>query len=203
MKEHLYEAIVIGGSAGGNDALEKLLSALPKHFPLPIICVQHINSAGEHLLVTGLSNYSNLTIKFAEDDEIIKTGTVYLAPPNYHLLVDFNKHLSLSADPYVNNARPSIDMLFESASDVFGTKLIGIILSGAGFDGSKGLSYIKNHGGLTIIQDPQTAYMPHMPINALKLKTPDYLLGLTEIPDLINSFCCHDFNEKLGSHNEH
>ena len=119
------------------------------------------------------------------EEEPLAPGTVYLAPANYHLLVERSGVLELSVDPPVNFARPSVDVLFESAAEAFGRQLIGIILTGAGHDGSRGLLQIRQAGGLVIVQDPADAEMDSMPRKALELLAPDYLVSLPELPALL------------------
>jgi two-component system chemotaxis response regulator CheB len=126
-----------------------------------------------------------LKIKYAEDKEKIRKGCVYIAPPDYHLLIEDDRTFSLSVDAPVNYSRPSIDVLFESASDVFSEHIIGIILTGANSDGSLGLKRIKERGGLTIVQSPQSAEYPVMPTAAIAETDVDYVLDIEEIADKI------------------
>jgi two-component system chemotaxis response regulator CheB len=186
-KKVRYEAIVIGVSAGGMEALKVILSEIPGSFYLPIFVVQHIHPHSDNFLARYLDENSALHVKEADDKESIIGGTVYIAPPNYHLLIEENKSLALSIFEKVSYARPSIDVLFESAADVYAEKLIGIILTGANNDGSAGLRRIKEKGGLTIVQDPATAEACTMPGAALKATKIDYVLKLNQIaPFLIN-----------------
>jgi two-component system chemotaxis response regulator CheB len=127
-------------------------------------------------------------VKEADEQERLTRGTVYLAPANYHLLVERGDHLALSIDPPVNFSRPSVDVLFEAAADVYGSALIGIILTGAGTDGSRGLLHVQNCGGLTIVQDPADAEMDSMPRSALHLLNATYILPLSGIPPLLLKF---------------
>ena len=152
-----YKAIVIGSSAGGLNALRTILTMLDADFNLPIIIVQHISPHSDNYITQYLDKLCNIKVKEADEKEVIKGGTVYFAPPNFHLMVEENFTLSLSTDDRVNYARPSIDVLFETASFAYGNKLIGIILTGANYDGAKGLNFIKKNGGLAIVQDPKTA----------------------------------------------
>jgi two-component system chemotaxis response regulator CheB len=151
-----YELAVIGTSLGGLQALEIMLSGLPPDLPIAIAIVQHRHKTSQNELVYFLQQFSKLPIMEPEDKQEIIPGCVYLAPADYHLLVEPG-HFALSTDAPVNYARPSIDVLFESAADTYGDRVIGIILSGASHDGAYGLAKIKALGGLAIIQDPNTA----------------------------------------------
>lgn len=178
-------AVVIGVSTGGVSALKMVLGALPKNFPVPLLVVTHITPDSDNALAVLLDTLCGISVKEADEMEVLVPGTVYLAPANYHLLVEKSGHLSLSIDPPVNFARPSVDVLFESAADTYGPALIGVILTGAGFDGSKGLAKIKINGGVTIVQDPTDAEMDSMPISALQLHNADHVVPLKEIPPLL------------------
>ncbi len=180
-----YEAIVIGASAGGLQALKTLLSALPASFPFPIAIVQHITERSESVLAELLNQVSQIAVKEAEDKEPLSSGTAYLAPPGYHLLIEPDHCLSLSVDERVNHACPSIDVLFESAADAFGEALIGIILTGANVDGAQGLKTIKDHGGLAIVQNPDSAESPAMPKAALAATKVDHIVNLDQLSPLL------------------
>lgn len=176
-----YSAVVIGVSAGGMNALGAILPRLPANFPLPIIIVQHISPRSDTFMIRHFNSLSKITVKEADEKESIKPGFAYFAPPNYHLLIEEDHTFSLSIEGRVNYSRPSIDVLFESALDAYCTKLIGIILTGANNDGSRGLKKIKDCGGLVIVQDPKTAEVPTMPEAALKISKIDHVLKLEEI----------------------
>jgi two-component system chemotaxis response regulator CheB len=184
-KLHAVSAIVIGVSTGGVKALKFLFAALAKDFPLPILVVSHILPEADNGLALLLDSFSSLTVKEADHGELLKPGTVYLAPANYHMLVDNERRIALSVDPHVNFARPSVDVLFESAALEFGDELIGIELTGAGSDGSRGMAMILQHGGITIVQDPLDAEMNCMPVSTLQLITPDFVCLLRDMPDLL------------------
>jgi two-component system, chemotaxis family, protein-glutamate methylesterase/glutaminase len=162
-----YKAVVMGMSAGGMQALKTFIPALPAAFPLPIAIVQHNSESSDGFLADYLNRIGKLTIKEAEDKEPLRSGHAYLASPGYHLLVEDDLTFSLSADPRVNYCCPSIDVLFESAADVFGDALIGVVLTGANSDGSQGLKTIRERGGLAIVQNPATAESRAMPQAAL------------------------------------
>jgi len=180
-----YEAIVIGVSSGGMNAMKVMFSLLPKEFNTPIIIVQHISSQSENLWIRLLNDKSNIYIKEADEKESIEQGKVYIAPPNYHLLIERDKTFSLTVDERVNFARPSIDVLFESAAEAYKNKLIGVILTGSNNDGTNGLKRIKEYGGLTIVQDPATAESSYMPASAIAVVQMDYILTLENIIKLL------------------
>ena len=184
----MYKAIVIGASAGGMHTLKLLLSGLESDFNMPILIVQHISPSSDNYMVEFLNKNTKLTVKEADEKESLKNGIVYLSPPNYHMLVEEDFTISLSAEQKVNYSRPSIDVLFMSASDAFKKHLIGIILTGANDDGARGLLEIKRNKGLTIVQDPNEAETAAMPEAAIKCTNPHHILGVEEISKLISSF---------------
>ncbi len=176
-------AVVIGGSAGGMQALSVILPALPADFALPVAIVIHVQEGSSGYLATYLNDRCSLLVKEPFDKEPLTSGTIYIAPAGYHLLIDSEKTriLALSVDAPVYFARPSIDVLFESAADTYGNELIGVVLTGANSDGSRGLKRIKERGGLTIVQDPATAESPFMPQAAIDTTAVDHILLLAEI----------------------
>lgn len=182
---HYYEAIVIGVSSGGMNALKIISSTLPAHFNLPIIIVQHLSAHSDSHWIKLLNEKSRLNVKEADEKEKIEKGNIYIAPPNYHLLIEKDKTFSLTIDERVNFARPSIDVLFESAAEAYKNKLIGIVLTGSNSDGTKGIKRIKDYGGLAIIQDPNTADSEYMPKSAIAAIKPDYIVSLEEIVELL------------------
>ena len=185
MTRAMYRAIVIGGSAGAMSALAELLPTFPAAYPLPIIVVQHVHPSQDDFYIAHWAEKCALTVKGAEDKEPIRAGYIYFAPPNYHLLIEDDETFSLSVDEKVNYARPSIDVLFESAADVYTRWLIGVILTGANNDGAQGLRLIKEKGGLTIVQDPRTAESIFMPNAALEVTRVDYVLSIPEMGRLL------------------
>ncbi len=180
-----YKAVVIGASAGGLDALSRLLSGIPESFKLPVLIVQHLSPHSDNYLAQHLNNLSAYTVKEAEEKETISQHTAYIAPPNYHLLVEDNLTLSLSVSEKVNYARPSLDVLFETAAYAYGKGLICIVLTGANNDGSKGARTVKDFGGLVIVQDPDTAYVKTMPEAVIAIVKPDYILPIEKMPELL------------------
>jgi len=181
-----YDAIVIGTSAGGLDALGIILPMLDARLPVPIIIVQHISASSDSFIITYFNRICRLTVKEAEEKELLKPGFVYFAPPDYHILIEDDRTISLSNEEKVNYSRPSIDVLFETASWAFGNRVIGIILTGANWDGAAGSEIIKKSGGLIIVQDPKTAAVSRMPEATIERFKPDYILPLEEIGLLIN-----------------
>jgi two-component system chemotaxis response regulator CheB len=181
MAKRRFQAVVIGVSSGGMQALKMLLGELPADFPLPLLIVQHISADAGDGLARLLDELCAIRVKEADEQDKILAGTVYLAPANYHLLVEQGGTLALSADSPVSYARPSIDVLFESAAAAYGPALIGVILTGANFDGSQGLKMLKQAGGVAIVQDPADAAARQMPMAALAATAVDHLLPLAEI----------------------
>ncbi len=173
--------VVIGSSTGGFYALKKIITSLPKDFSMPILIAQHISPNSDSFMAKYFDSLSLLQVKEADEKEAIVPGVVYIAPPNYHLLVEENFTLTLSTEEKRNYARPSVDVLFESAAFAFGTKLIGVVLTGANNDGAKGLLAIKNLGGITIVQNPKEAEAYVMPQAAIQTTNPDFVLSLEEI----------------------
>ena len=181
-----FELIVIGTSWGGPEALKILFSDFPKDFTLPLAVVQHRSRSSDEMLCVILQKSTSLAVREVEDKDPIAPGHIYLAPPDYHLLVEKGS-FALSIDEPVNYSRPSIDVLFESAADACREKVIGVILTGANKDGACGMAEIKRRKGFTIVQDPKTAENSTMPEAAIKAADIDKILPLEEIgPFLCN-----------------
>ncbi len=183
-----YEAVVMGVSAGGLEALSAIIPQLPARFRLPVLVVQHREKNSDEFLSRYLDGKSAVCVKEAVAKESLSPGIVYIAPAGYHLLVEEDKTLEISVDPHVYYARPSVDVLFESAADVYEDKLIGVILTGANADGSQGLKKIEENGGLTIVQDPKTAESDQMPRAALGACQTDHILPLPAIGPFLRQF---------------
>jgi two-component system chemotaxis response regulator CheB len=184
------EAIAIGASAGGIEALSLLLPALSARLTASVFVVIHIPRDRPSLLAEVFANKCALPVFEAEDKLPVTAGAVYFAPPDYHLLIDVDAdtattQLALSADELVNFSRPAIDVLFESAADRYGANLLGIVLTGGNADGAAGLKCIADAGGLTIAQNPATARTALMPESAIDLQMPDWVLELEEIAALL------------------
>jgi two-component system, chemotaxis family, protein-glutamate methylesterase/glutaminase len=180
-------AVAIGASAGGVQALSVLLPALPAEAAVAVFIVLHLPRDRPSILAEVFSRKCLLDVREAQDKEPVIAGTVYFAPANYHLLLDHGPQLALSVDDLVHHSRPSIDVLFESAAEVYGNRLLGIILTGANEDGAQGLAAVHDAGGLTVVQTPETAQSPRMVISALKLRQPDYVLPLEEIAAMLSA----------------
>jgi two-component system, chemotaxis family, protein-glutamate methylesterase/glutaminase len=181
------EAVVIGASAGGIQALSEILPAFPPASTVSVFVVIHLPRDRPSLLVDVFSPRCALKVKEAEDKEPVMPGTVYFAPANYHLLLEQGPHLALSVDDLVHHARPAIDVLFESAADVYRERLLGIILTGANEDGAEGLAAVRDAGGMTVVQDPQSAYAPMMLLSAIERRYPDLVLPLAGIAEVLRS----------------
>jgi two-component system chemotaxis response regulator CheB len=162
-----YSIVVVGTSWGGLNALRELAGALPADFRIPTVLVQHRHRQSDHLLSTFLQERTALAVTEVEDKMPIEPGTLYVAPADYHLLVD-RGFFTLSTDPPVRYSRPSIDVTFYAAADAYAAATIGVILTGANSDGSRGLRRIFDRGGLALVQDPATAESPTMPTAAIR-----------------------------------
>ncbi|MEZ4743041.1 MAG: chemotaxis protein CheB [Bdellovibrionota bacterium] len=189
MVDASFKAIVVGTSAGGFVALSTIFSKLRRNFPLPIIVVQHLDPSNQSILACLLAERTEMEVREAFDKELIQPGVIYTAPANYHLLVEVDYHFALSIDKFVCYSRPSIDVLFESASLAYGASLVGILLTGANTDGTEGFKTIKQNGGFTLAQDPSTAEAALMPRFAIQNTDVDIVLPLDEIGDFINKLC--------------
>ena len=181
------DAVVIGASAGGIEALTVLLPALSPGLRPPIFVVVHLPRDRPSVLPDIFARKCVVPVREAEDKEMVTSGTVYFAPNDYHLLLDQGPQLALSADEPVHHSRPSVDVLFESAVDVYKDRLLGIILTGANEDGASGLAAVHDAGGLTIVQRPDTALAPLMALSALKLRPADCVLTLDEIAGMLRT----------------
>lgn len=184
-----FRVIVVGVSTGGIKALKRLLSRLPTDFPLPILIVQHIRPDSGSGLAKLLDELCPIRVKEAEEEEQLVPGCAYLAPANYHLLVERDETISLSAEPLVNFARPAVDVLFESAAEAFGNAVIGVILTGAGYDGARGMVKIKEKDGVAIVQAPEDAEAPSMPKHALSLVAADHVVTIEQLPGTLLNLC--------------
>ncbi|MCK9395677.1 MAG: chemotaxis protein CheB [Methylobacter sp.] len=188
----MYKMLVIGLSAGGMSLIRQLLAALPRDYSLAVVIVAHIPQGHDSYLAEVLDTVSALPVTMAKDKETIVAGHVYVAPPDYHLLIEQNKHLPLSSfalsqDEPVKSVRPSIDVLFASAAEVFESSLIAVILSGANSDGAEGIAYIKQLGGLCMVLNPLDAEFSTMPSAAIARANVDYIAGIDDIISLLIS----------------
>ena len=179
------DAVVIGASAGGFEAMLAVLKGLPSTYPMPLVAVLHLPDNHDSRLAELFDYRLALRVREARDKEAIEPGTLYFAPSGYHLLVETDHTFSFSCEDRVNYARPAIDVLFETATDAWGKSLAGILLTGANYDGAAGLAGMRVAGALTIVQDPATAEVPTMPEAAIRAMTPDLILPLAEIHSLL------------------
>jgi len=187
----MYEVIVIGTSWGGLDAVSRLLDGLHDDVKQPIVVVQHRSVESEDgVLANLLGHYTKRTVCDPDDKTQLEEYHVYLGPPDYHVLLE-EGHLALSTDELVQYARPSIDVLFDSAADQYGPRAIGVVLTGANHDGARGLAHIKANGGVAIVQDPETSAKRTMPDAAIaELQgAADAVLPLDEIPKFLYGLC--------------
>lgn len=181
-----YDMIVVGASAGGIESLTQILVSLPPTFSPSIVIVQHISHDSKRSLAAHFAAITHAQVREVEDKEPIESGVVYFAPTNYHLLVSNEGVFNLSVDPPVSFSRPSIDVLFQSAAEVYRERLMGIILTGTNHDGADGLKDVRRYGGLAIVQNPEDARYPIMPQTALNAADPQLVLTLDEIGFFLN-----------------
>jgi two-component system chemotaxis response regulator CheB len=185
-----YRIIVIGTSWGGLDAVSRLLDALPDEVEQPIVVVQHRSVDSVDGALAGLlAHHTKRTVCDPDDKTELEPLHVYLGPPDYHVLVE-EGHVALSTEAPVSYARPSIDVLFESAADAYGERAIGIVLTGANADGARGLAKIKDNGGVAIVQDPASSARRTMPDAAIAATHADAVLPLDEIPKFVYGLVC-------------
>jgi two-component system chemotaxis response regulator CheB len=185
----VYEVIVIGTSWGGLDAVSQLLDGLDDAVRQPIVVAQHRSiDTGEGALAHLLGHHTRRIVSDPDDKTELEPYHVYIGPPDYHVLVE-DGHVALSTDAPVQYARPSIDVLFESAADSYGERTIGIILTGANQDGARGLARIKSVGGVAIVQDPATSEKRTMPDAAIEATVADAILTLADIPGFLFGLC--------------
>jgi len=174
--------IVIGGSAGSLQVIMGIVPVIHPDFPVPILIVLHRNSIFESSLEALFASKSRALIKEVEEKEQILPGVIYIAPADYHVLIEENRTFSLDYSERVHFSRPSIDVAFTSASDVYGAELACLLLSGGNSDGVEGLEYVKGNGGLVVVQDPVTAEVPYMPQHAVDQVKVDFVLTSEDLP---------------------
>ncbi len=189
-----YKAVVIGASAGGLKALSLMLPYFTADMPVSIIIVTHRLDSPDTYLTEILAKLTTMPVSEAEHLDPILPSHIYLAPAGYHLLVDEDYTFNLSVDPRVNSSRPSIDVTFETAAEVYGSSLIGVVLTGANSDGAIGLQAIKQEGGYTIVQDPKTAESSIMPMAAIQACAVDFIGTVQEIAQKICALCVVEDN---------
>lgn len=181
----IKKVVTIGGSAGSLDIILNVLSSFPLNTGAVIIVVVHRKNDADSILADLIAGRTKIPVKDAEDKDPILPNHIYLAPPNYHLLIETNFHFSLDASEKIHFSRPSIDVTFESIAEIYGKKVIGILLSGANADGALGLKAIQKAGGLTIAQDPKTAEVDYMPKQAIVIGAADKILTAEEMIQVI------------------
>lgn len=180
-----YELLIIGGSAGSLEVILEILPQLRSDLDYAIVLVMHRRS-GDSLLTGLLSDRTKLEVREVEEKEAIRPGVIYIAPADYHLLVELDKTFSLDFSEKIHYSRPAIDASFETAAEAFGSSLAGILLSGANADGAEGLLRIKEGGGMTIVQDPAEASVSYMPQQAIEKNAASKILTTRQIIDLMN-----------------
>lgn len=181
------DAVVIGASAGGVEAVSRLLAGLRAGVRASVFIVLHLPRERPSLLASIFQSKCALPVREAEDKRPVERGRVYLAPPDYHLLIDQGPSLALSSDEPVNYSRPAIDVLFESAADVYGERLLGVILTGGNQDGAAGLAAVQRAGGIAVVQQPDKAQVSLMPASALARSPTSDVLGLDDIARLLST----------------
>ena len=181
----MYKMLVIGLSAGGMPLVKELLTALPSDYSLPIAVVAHLPQDFQSHFDKVLDCSTNLPVSIVRDKDPIKSGHIYVAPAGYHLLIEHNHRFALSADKAVKAVRPSIDVLFSSAAEVFENDLIAVILSGANSDGADGMAIVKQLGGLCIVLNPADTEFNTMPNAVIKAVDVDYIVSLEEMISLL------------------
>jgi two-component system chemotaxis response regulator CheB len=180
-----YGIVAIASSAGGITALSRVLGSLPAGFPVPVVVVQHLDRRHETVIASVLARRTTLPVILARADEQATAGTIYVAPPNYHLLVGAGGTLTLSSSELVHFVRPSADLLFESVSGAYGAAALACVLTGSGHDGATGVSAVKSRGGTVIVEDPRSAEFKGMPEAAVAAVAADFVLPLDEIGSMI------------------
>lgn len=175
-----HDLIVVGTSAGGVDALKVLAAGLPKSLPAAVLIVMHTSPDGPYLLPDILGRVSPLRVSKVKNGDLIEPGRLYIAPPGHHLLVKGDR-INLSRGPKENRSRPAIDPLFRTAAAAYGSRVVGVILTGMLDDGTAGLSAVKERGGITVVQDPEDALYPSMPTSAIRHVSCDFVLPISEI----------------------
>jgi two-component system, chemotaxis family, protein-glutamate methylesterase/glutaminase len=179
------EAFVIGASAGAVDALNLLLPMLPKEARAPIVVVVHLPPNRPSLLAELFAPRCQVRVREPEDKHPVAAGAVWFAPSNYHLLIERDRTFSMSIDEPIRFSRPSIDVLFETAAEAFGSALCALVLTGANDDGARGARAIRDAGGIVVVQDPRTAEAKEMPSAAIALANPQLVASLPEIAELL------------------
>ena len=179
--------LVIGGSAGSLQVIVAVLAGLGKDYPIPVLVVLHRNGVFESNLEGLLSGRTGQVIQEVEEKDFLRPGVVYICPADYHVLLERDGSFSLDYSERVNFSRPSIDVTFRSAADVYGQGLVALVLSGGNADGAEGMEYVKRQGGFTIVQDPRTADVPYMPQQVLLRVEVDVVATAEELPAIVRT----------------
>lgn len=177
--------LAIGGSAGSLQVILAVLAAIGEEFPMPVLVILHRNVGFESSLEDLVASRTGRIIREVEEKEQPRNGAIYLCPPDYHVLIEKDGSFSLDYSERVHFSRPSIDVSFRSAADVFGSGVTALLLSGGNADGAEGLKFVKERGGVTIVQEPASAEVPYMPQHAIVRMTPDFVLSAKAIPPFI------------------
>lgn len=186
VEKHQTEILVIGGSAGSLEVILYALPLLKNPLPISIIIVLHRKNNSDSTLTNLFQAKTRIPVKEAEEKEVIRAGHIYIAPPDYHLLIEKDRTVSLDYSEKVHFSRPSIDLTFQTAAETYRESLAGLLLSGANADGAEGLELIKLTGGIAAVQNPKTAEVSYMPQQALDKLAPDYILDINQVADFIN-----------------
>lgn len=181
LADNNFGIVAIACSAGGLKALSEVISTLPANFPVPIVIVQHLDPKHRSMMADILGRRTKLEVKQAQQRELMHPGTIYIAPPNYHLLVTSQGCVNLTQSEVMHFVRPSADVLFESVADSYKSGAIAVILTGTGVDGATGVRKIKEKGGIVIVEDSNTCEFDGMPKAAIKTGVVDQILPLSEI----------------------
>jgi two-component system, chemotaxis family, protein-glutamate methylesterase/glutaminase len=182
---HPYDIVALAASAGGITALGKVLGGLPTGFGVPVVVVQHLDPRHQTVIAEVLGRRTKLPVRLAAEGDWPDPGTIYIAPPNHHLLVSEDGRLTLSSAELVNYVRPSADLLFESVAARYGPRAIACVLTGTGSDGATGVSAVKVRGGTVLVEDPELAQFKGMPEAAVQSGAADYILPLDEIASVV------------------
>lgn len=182
---HPYDIVALAASAGGITALGRVLGGLPTDFGVPVVVVQHLDRRHQTVIAEVLGRRAKLPVRLAAEGDLPGAGTIYIAPPDHHLLVSEDGRLTLSSAELVNYVRPSADLLFESVAARYGSRAIACVLTGTGSDGATGVAAVKSRGGTVLVQDPELAEFRGMPEAAVKSGAADYILPLDEIASVI------------------
>lgn len=186
LQHRSLRSVVIGGSAGSSKVVREILRDLPADYPLPVTLVQHMHTDDGGQLAENLSRVVRLRVAEVLDKMPVRPGSLYVAPAEYHLLVEREGNFALSIDGPIRWSRPSIDVFFQSAALAWGSGVLAILLSGANEDGALGMQTIRRHGGVTVAQEPLGALFPRMPTAAIEQKCVDHILSTEQIAALLD-----------------